>query len=39
MARANALLIVPADMSSVTAGTELQAIVLDDSLHVLEPPY
>jgi len=39
MARANALLIVPADMPSVAAGTTLDALVLDDPQHVAEPPY
>jgi len=39
MARANALLIVPADMSTVPAGTELLALILDDPQHVAEPPY
>ncbi|HWC73434.1 MAG TPA: gephyrin-like molybdotransferase Glp [Gemmatimonadales bacterium] len=39
MARANALLIVPADMPSVPAGTELQALILDDPRHVSEAPY
>ena len=39
MARANALLIVPADMPTVPVGTELQAIMLDDPQHVAEPPY
>ena len=39
MARANALLIVPADMPTVPAGTELQAVILDDPRHVAEPPY
>jgi len=39
MARANALLIVPAEMSTVPVGTELQAIILDDPRHVAEPPY
>jgi hypothetical protein len=39
MARANALLIVPAEMSTVPEGTELQAIILDDPRHVAEPPY
>ena len=39
MARANALLIVPADMPSVPVGTELDAILLDDPEHVAEPPY
>ena len=39
MARANALLIVPADMPTVVEGTELQALILDDPQHVSEPPY
>lgn len=39
MARANALLIVPADMPTVPVGTELDAILLDDPQHVAEPPY
>ena len=39
MARANALLIVPADMPNVPAGTELDAVLLDDPQHVAEPPY
>ena len=39
MARANALLIVPADMPAVPVGTELQALMLDDPQHVAEPPY
>jgi len=39
MALANALLIVPADMPSVPRGTELQALMLDDTQHVAEPPY
>jgi molybdopterin molybdotransferase len=39
MARANALLIVPADTPSVAAGTELDALLLDDPQHVAEPPY
>ncbi|HXO86613.1 MAG TPA: gephyrin-like molybdotransferase Glp [Gemmatimonadales bacterium] len=39
MARANALLIVPADLPVVAAGTELDAILLDDPQHVAEPPY
>ena len=39
MARANALLIVPADLAVVPAGTELDAILLDDPQHVAEPPY
>jgi molybdopterin molybdotransferase len=39
MARANALLIVPAEMQTVAVGTELQALILDDPRHVAEPPY
>jgi molybdopterin molybdotransferase len=39
MARANALLIVPADMPTVPEGTELRALILDDPRHVAEPPY
>jgi len=39
MARANALLIVPADMPAVPVGTALQALMLDDPQHVAEPPY
>jgi len=39
MARANALLIVPADMPAVPVGAELDAILLDDPQHVAEPPY
>jgi molybdopterin molybdotransferase len=39
MARANALLIVPADMPTVAAGTRLEALILDDPQHVAEPPY
>jgi len=39
MARANALLIVPADMPAVAAGTQLQALILDDPQHVAEAPF
>jgi molybdopterin molybdotransferase len=39
MARANALLIVPAESAEVPAGAELQALMLDDPRHVAEPPY
>ncbi len=39
MARANALLIVPAEMPAVAAGTELQALILDDPQHVAEAPF
>ena len=39
MVRANALLIVPAEMPEVPAGTALQALVLDDPQHVADAPY
>jgi molybdopterin molybdotransferase len=39
MVLANALLIVPAEMPAVPAGTQLQALILDDPRHVAEPPY
>jgi len=39
MAKANALLIVPADLDDVTEGTALEAILLDDPVHVAEPPW
>lgn len=39
MARANALLIVPADLPAVARGTTLPALMLDDPRHVAEPPY
>ena len=39
MARANALLIIPADMPAVAAGTQLQALILDDPRHVAEAPF
>lgn len=39
MARANALLIVPADTPSVPAGATLSAILLDDTQHVPEPAF
>jgi molybdopterin molybdotransferase len=39
MARANALLIVPEDRSTVAAGEVLSAIVLDDPHHVATPPF
>jgi len=39
MALANALLIVPADMPTVSPGAALQALMLDDPQHVAEPPY
>jgi molybdopterin molybdotransferase len=39
MERANALLIDPAEMPSVPAGAQLEALILDDPRHVAEPPY
>ncbi|HEX9610548.1 MAG TPA: gephyrin-like molybdotransferase Glp [Gemmatimonadales bacterium] len=39
MVRANALLIVPEDRESVSAGETLFALLLDDPHHVPEPPY
>jgi molybdopterin molybdotransferase len=39
MARANALLIIPADMPAVAAGTQLQALIFDDPRHVAEAPF
>jgi molybdopterin molybdotransferase len=39
MARANALLIVPAERDSVEAGEWLDAIFLNDTVHVAEPPF
>ena len=39
MARADALLIVPEDRPSVPAGERLTAVVLDDPVHVAEPPF
>ena len=39
MARANALLIVPAERDAVSPGEELQALLLDDPVHVGEPPF
>jgi molybdopterin molybdotransferase len=39
MARANALLIVPAEMPAVSAGTTLPALILDDPQHVAEAPF
>ena len=39
MARANALLIVPEDRSSVAAGESLAALLLDDPQHVAEAPF
>ena len=39
MARANALLIVPADRDTVETGEWLDAIFLNDTVHVTEPPF
>ncbi|MGH7675675.1 MAG: molybdopterin molybdotransferase MoeA [Gemmatimonadales bacterium] len=39
MARANALLIVPEDRPTVSAGEVLAALLLDDPHHVAEPPF
>ncbi|MGH7606990.1 MAG: molybdopterin molybdotransferase MoeA, partial [Gemmatimonadales bacterium] len=39
MARANALLIVPAELPDVAPGTTLEALLFDDPHHVAEPPY
>ena len=39
MARAHALLIVPADRPDVRAGEMLDALLLDDPHHVAEPPF
>jgi molybdopterin molybdotransferase len=39
MARANALLIVPEDRSTVPAGDILTALLLDDPHHVADAPF
>jgi hypothetical protein len=39
MANANALLIVPAERDTVEPGEELRALLLDDPVHVAEPPF
>jgi molybdopterin molybdotransferase len=39
MSRADGLMIVPEDQSVVEPGTTLQAIVLDDPVHVADVPY
>jgi molybdopterin molybdotransferase len=39
MVRANALLIVPAEMATVAPGSTLEALILDDSQHVAEPSF
>jgi hypothetical protein len=39
MARANALLIVPAERDDVAPGEELRALLLEDPVHVGEAPF
>lgn len=39
MARANALVIVPEDLPDVTAGAPLDALLLDDPVHVSQPTF
>jgi len=39
MVRANALLVVPENRSSIERGETLSALLLDDPLHVPEPPF
>ncbi len=39
MARADALMVVPEDMSEVAPGQQLDAIVLDDPRHVIDVPW
>jgi molybdopterin molybdotransferase len=39
MAKADALLVVPEDRQRVDAGETLPAILLDEPVHVTEPPY
>ncbi len=39
MVRANALLILPEGQFETPAGATVQAIILDDPVHVAEPPY
>ncbi|HZH39782.1 MAG TPA: gephyrin-like molybdotransferase Glp [Gemmatimonadales bacterium] len=39
MAKADALLIIPEDRREVPAGASLQALVLDDPVHVAEPAF
>ena len=39
MARANALLIVPADRDEVAPGEQLRALLLDEPVHVAEPEF
>lgn len=39
MARANALLVLPAARDAVTVGERLSAILLDEPVHVADPPF
>jgi molybdopterin molybdotransferase len=39
MVQANALLVIPEGQHETPAGCELDAIVLDDPVHVAAPPY
>jgi molybdopterin molybdotransferase len=39
MARANALLIVPEGQFETPAGSELDAMLLDESIHQKDPPF
>jgi molybdopterin molybdotransferase len=39
MAKCTALLIVPGNVKEVAAGSTMQAILLDDTMHVEAPPY
>jgi len=39
MARANALLVLPAAQDIVEPGEQLDAIFLNDTVHVQEPPF
>lgn len=39
MARANALLVIPEGQLDTPAGTEIQAVLLDDVVHQADPPF
>jgi molybdopterin molybdotransferase len=39
MAKANALLILPAERDDVAPGEELDAMLLDETVHVEQPPF
>jgi hypothetical protein len=39
MAKANALLILPAERDEVAPGETLSAILLDEPVHVADPPF